>query len=97
MLRGRQRALAVTERMGNPSFLCFALSGMGDVFLKLGEWQEARRVLERAASLLRTADRTTYTDVLPLDLGMLALRQGDWEEASRCLGRHDPLVRRRTL
>ncbi len=94
---GRQyfeRALTVSERIGNPDQTAFALASQAAVLTLLGDWKVARMHLERAVALL-AEERTAYAAGILELLGSLAIREGKWAEAAELL--HEALtVSRRT-
>jgi tetratricopeptide (TPR) repeat protein len=80
-----EQALAVAERVGNPSRLCFALCVTAQFFIAFGDWHEAGKLLQRAQELERTLGSGQHRMILPYTLGQLALREGRWDEASHLL------------
>jgi tetratricopeptide (TPR) repeat protein len=77
------RSLEQYEAIGARSGACWAENGIGGVFLKIGELDRARDVLERTArEVEETGEIRIYCEVL-MNLARLQMRLGNMDEAER--------------
>lgn len=77
-----ERHSTISRRLGHPGYIAFGLTRMGEDHFRLGEWNEARRLVEEAVRLVRSADRSWATSYPLSGLGILLLYSGE-EEAGR--------------
>jgi tetratricopeptide (TPR) repeat protein len=76
-----ERAVEVAERLGDLEMLAFILTTQGTRNFEVGDWDQARRALERAVELSRQVSVSALTYSLAA-LGQLDLAEGKWETAS---------------
>lgn len=57
---------------------------LGSALFRLGAWQEARNILERALSFCPPPERPSWAIGPLATQGSLALRDGDWRHARWC-------------
>jgi tetratricopeptide (TPR) repeat protein len=77
-----ERAVAVTERLGDEAWAAFCTVGMGAAHFFLGDWKAAGRHIAAAMARLRTIGEPTYATAWGLIWqGALAIGQGRLEEA----------------
>jgi ATP/maltotriose-dependent transcriptional regulator MalT len=74
------RALTVARRQGNQTQAALAMQNRFHIAFYSGEWDQARRELEAAATTGALPFGT-----LPLFQGCLCLAEGEWDEAARLL------------
>jgi tetratricopeptide (TPR) repeat protein/transcriptional regulator with XRE-family HTH domain len=76
-LEQRRRAVAVSERLGDPNRVASDLSNLGGILQHLGRLEEARTQYERSVTLFRALPSSYYA-ALPLGgLSVISLMHGD--------------------
>lgn len=73
-------ALSMAERLGEPRRIGVACNNIGTVLLRLGRYDDAEEILQRARQIHERRDRTTLVQSL-LNLAERARRSGDFELA----------------
>jgi ATP/maltotriose-dependent transcriptional regulator MalT len=79
----RQREVAFAEEAGDPTWLLYAESAVGEVLFLLGRWHEARAHFNRAQEIGRAVDSYWHAFFVRLGLASLDLAEGAWYDASR--------------
>lgn len=79
-----ERTLVVIERMGNLMRRGWVVAWCGYCAFFLGDWKQARVLLERAADMYRSVESYYAASALTW-LGQLCLAEGKWEEATHVL------------
>lgn len=88
-----QRALDVSERMGNPSDIAFILHRRGVCAFCVGEWSQARADLDQAEAMIRAIGTSWVSSYPLLGLGLLHLAQGRRDLATQYLEEASDLAR----
>lgn len=89
-----QRALDVSERIGNPSDIAFILHRRGICAFCVGEWSQAREDLERAEAMIRSIGTSWASSYPLLGLGLLHLAEGRRDLATQYLEEASELAQR---
>ena len=89
-----QRALEVSERIGNPSDIAFILHRRGVCAFCMGEWAQARADLDRAEAMVRSIGMSWVSAYPLLGLGLLHLAEGRRDLATRYLEEASVLAQR---
>lgn len=88
LIRARDYAassLALQERVSNVWAIAHTLSGLAEILIRLGSWEEARDYVARGVELARSTD-SSWWGVYPIFvLGHLQVVGGEWTEARRTL------------
>jgi tetratricopeptide (TPR) repeat protein len=79
------RALELSEQVGDRKFVFICLINRGHVNFLLGDWQAARADGERARALHPWKDEHVLTCTPLLHLGWISLAEGRWSEAKELL------------
>jgi len=78
--------LVISRELEDTRSIGFELSGLGEVALRLGDYERARKLLEESLELRRQLGNKWGIGVSLGTLGWVAIREGDWERALARLG-----------
>lgn len=78
-----EAGLALARRAGIVSERVVLASTLAGIYIHVGDWEAARRVLDEGWQLLEQAPHPYHQVVLWREEGKLAYAQGRWEEAAR--------------
>jgi tetratricopeptide (TPR) repeat protein len=79
----RVREAAYAENAGDPTWLMYAESALGEVLFLLGRWQEARAHFGRAEEISRAVESYWHSFFGRIGMATLDLAEGAWDAASR--------------
>ncbi len=75
------RAARLYERLGDPGAIGNLY--MAEVLIRVGEWPEAWKFVERGAAIVRSLGASVFAADPPLSRGQLYLYEGRWDDARR--------------
>jgi len=76
-----ERSSTPAERIGDPADRAFGIYRHGQNASFIGDWEQAQRDFEQAATLIRPVVRSRYAPYPLLGLGGLLLAKGEWRPA----------------
>lgn len=93
-LQYTQRALDISERIGNPSDIAFHLHRRGVCFFCVGDWAQAQTDLDQAEAMVRAIGTSWASSYPLLGLGLLHLAEGHRDLATQYLEEASELAQR---
>ena len=79
------RALAIYEQLGDLGHQALMLNNMGVLAKEVSDWDEARRLYDRARELFERIGDRAYGTLVKFNVAEIVGDQGDYEEAERLL------------
>ena len=77
-------SLELAEKIGDINSEIAALNNLGDVLIKLGNYEEAQQYLGKGIEKARNANKIYYSGVLFNNIGLVSLELQDFESALQC-------------